>query len=77
MFTDVINFVVQECGEMTTKGVSSLLDCKALEDLMLRHNVRFHDCFLSSGIDVYAIGIYSDNIMNACFCGAGLYRVLG
>lgn len=38
---------------MTTKGVSSLLDCKALEDLLLRHNVSFYDCFLSSYINVY------------------------
>ncbi|XP_004305356.1 PREDICTED: BTB/POZ domain-containing protein FBL11-like [Fragaria vesca subsp. vesca] len=34
----LVSIHLEECGEMTTKGVSSLLDCKALEDLMLRHN---------------------------------------
>ncbi|XP_019455741.1 PREDICTED: BTB/POZ domain-containing protein FBL11-like [Lupinus angustifolius] len=28
----------RECGEVTANGVSALLDCKALEDLVLRHN---------------------------------------
>lgn len=31
---------------MTVKGVSSLFRCKALEDLLLRHNVRFERLFL-------------------------------
>ncbi|XP_050270514.1 BTB/POZ domain-containing protein FBL11-like [Quercus robur] len=30
---------IQECGEVTANGVSSLLDCTAIEDLLLRHNV--------------------------------------
>ncbi|XP_062166562.1 BTB/POZ domain-containing protein FBL11 isoform X4 [Alnus glutinosa] len=29
---------LEDCGEVTTNGVSSLLDCTALEDLLLRHN---------------------------------------
>ncbi|KAJ0028168.1 hypothetical protein Pint_35916 [Pistacia integerrima] len=33
-----INEQVQECGDITVDGVSSLLNCIALEDLLLRHN---------------------------------------
>ncbi|XP_034694533.1 BTB/POZ domain-containing protein FBL11 isoform X2 [Vitis riparia] len=29
---------LEECGEVTADGVISLFDCKALEDLLLRHN---------------------------------------
>ncbi|XP_059463633.1 BTB/POZ domain-containing protein FBL11 isoform X2 [Corylus avellana] len=29
---------LEDCGEVTSNGVSSLLDCMALEDLLLRHN---------------------------------------
>ncbi|XP_024188680.1 BTB/POZ domain-containing protein FBL11 isoform X2 [Rosa chinensis] len=34
----LVSIHLEECGEMTTKGVSFLLDCQALEDLLLRHN---------------------------------------
>lgn len=30
---------LQECGQITLDGVSSILNCKALEDLLLRHTV--------------------------------------
>lgn len=30
---------MQECGQITSCGVSSLFKCKAIEDLLLRHNV--------------------------------------
>ncbi|GFP88113.1 BTB/POZ domain-containing protein fbl11 [Phtheirospermum japonicum] len=29
---------LEECGEITANGVTSLLDCHALEDLLMRHN---------------------------------------
>ncbi|KAF3779054.1 BTB/POZ domain-containing protein [Nymphaea thermarum] len=29
---------LQDCGNMTLDGISSLMDCKAVEDLLLRHN---------------------------------------
>ncbi|XP_059646730.1 BTB/POZ domain-containing protein FBL11 isoform X2 [Cornus florida] len=34
----LISIHLEECGELTTNGVMSLFDCKALEDLLLRHN---------------------------------------
>ncbi|XP_034226541.1 BTB/POZ domain-containing protein FBL11 isoform X2 [Prunus dulcis] len=34
----LVSIHLEECGRVTTMGVSSLLDCKALEDLLLRHN---------------------------------------
>ncbi|OIW05110.1 hypothetical protein TanjilG_02583 [Lupinus angustifolius] len=34
----LISIHIEECGEVTANGVSALLDCKALEDLVLRHN---------------------------------------
>ncbi|XP_050380363.1 BTB/POZ domain-containing protein FBL11 isoform X2 [Argentina anserina] len=34
----LVSIHLEECGEMTKRGVSSLLDCQALEDLLLRHN---------------------------------------
>jgi hypothetical protein len=30
---------IQECGQMTLDGVSSIFNCKALEDVLLRHTV--------------------------------------
>lgn len=32
-------FFFQDCGEVTSCGVTSLLECHALEDIILRHNV--------------------------------------
>ncbi|KAK9290248.1 hypothetical protein L1049_008415 [Liquidambar formosana] len=34
----LISIHLEDCGEVTANGVASLLDCKALEDLLLRHN---------------------------------------
>ncbi|KAK7244939.1 hypothetical protein RIF29_39768 [Crotalaria pallida] len=34
----LVSIHMEECGEVTANGVSALLDCKALEDLLLRHN---------------------------------------
>ncbi|KAF3956764.1 hypothetical protein CMV_018147 [Castanea mollissima] len=34
----LISIHLEECGEVTANGVSSLLDCAAIEDLLLRHN---------------------------------------
>ncbi|KAF3950835.1 hypothetical protein CMV_023460 [Castanea mollissima] len=33
-----VSFSIQECREVTANGVSSLLDCAAIEDLLLHHN---------------------------------------
>ncbi|KAF7818760.1 BTB/POZ domain-containing protein FBL11 [Senna tora] len=35
----LVSIHLEDCGEITANGVSSLLDCKALEDLLLRHNM--------------------------------------
>lgn len=37
LFLDI--FVAQECGDITTHGVTSLFNCIAIETLLLRHNV--------------------------------------
>ncbi|KAK4281625.1 hypothetical protein QN277_013094 [Acacia crassicarpa] len=34
----LISIHLEECGGITANGVSSLFDCKAIEDLQLRHN---------------------------------------
>ncbi|XP_058739076.1 BTB/POZ domain-containing protein FBL11 [Vicia villosa] len=34
----LVTIHLEECGEITANGVSALLDCRALEDLLLRHN---------------------------------------
>ncbi|KAJ7976081.1 BTB/POZ domain-containing protein FBL11 [Quillaja saponaria] len=34
----LVSIHLEDCGEVTANGVSSLLDCIALEDLVLRHN---------------------------------------
>ncbi|KAL5570633.1 hypothetical protein UlMin_027208 [Ulmus minor] len=34
----LLSIHLEECGEVTANGVSSLLNCMALEDLLLRHN---------------------------------------
>ncbi|XP_045795974.1 BTB/POZ domain-containing protein FBL11 isoform X1 [Trifolium pratense] len=34
----LVSMHLEECGEITANGVSALLDCRALEDLLLRHN---------------------------------------
>ncbi|XP_043697022.1 BTB/POZ domain-containing protein FBL11-like [Telopea speciosissima] len=34
----LISIHLEECGEVTVSGVSSLFDCKAIENLLLRHN---------------------------------------
>ncbi|RZC82264.1 hypothetical protein C5167_045049 [Papaver somniferum] len=34
----LISIHLEECGGITSNGVSSFYDCKALEDLLLRHN---------------------------------------
>ncbi|XP_024033006.1 BTB/POZ domain-containing protein FBL11 [Morus notabilis] len=34
----LVSIHLEECGEVTANGVSSLLKCVALEDLLLRHN---------------------------------------
>ncbi|KAM1196846.1 hypothetical protein ACFX2I_008519 [Malus domestica] len=34
----LVSVHLEECGQVTAKGVSSLFRCKALEDLLLRHN---------------------------------------
>ncbi|GAU16053.1 hypothetical protein TSUD_339240 [Trifolium subterraneum] len=34
----LVSLHLEECGEITANGVSVLLDCRALEDLLLRHN---------------------------------------
>ncbi|MCL7039154.1 hypothetical protein MKW94_017492, partial [Papaver nudicaule] len=34
----LISIHLEECGSVTSNGVSSFYDCKALEDLLLRHN---------------------------------------
>ncbi|XP_022767143.1 BTB/POZ domain-containing protein FBL11 isoform X9 [Durio zibethinus] len=34
----LISIHLEDCGELTKKGISSLFNCTALEDLLLRHN---------------------------------------
>ncbi|MCD9637694.1 hypothetical protein HAX54_021131 [Datura stramonium] len=34
----LISLHLEDCGEVTAKGVTSLMNCQALEDLLLRHN---------------------------------------
>ncbi|KAL7195808.1 hypothetical protein ACSBR1_035945 [Camellia fascicularis] len=34
----LISIHLEDCGEVTRNGVASLFDCKAVEDIMLRHN---------------------------------------
>ncbi|KAK7284889.1 hypothetical protein RJT34_19643 [Clitoria ternatea] len=34
----LVSIHLEDCGEVTANGVSALLNCKALEDLLLRHN---------------------------------------
>ncbi|KAK7337205.1 hypothetical protein VNO77_17768 [Canavalia gladiata] len=34
----LVSIHLEDCGQVTVNGVSALLDCKALEDLLLRHN---------------------------------------
>ncbi|XP_061340254.1 BTB/POZ domain-containing protein FBL11 [Gastrolobium bilobum] len=34
----LVSIHLEDCGEVTANGVSALLDCIALEDLLLRHN---------------------------------------
>ncbi|CAN4118261.1 unnamed protein product [Withania somnifera] len=34
----LISLHLEDCGEVTAKGVTSLMNCQALEDLSLRHN---------------------------------------
>ncbi|XP_016543186.1 BTB/POZ domain-containing protein FBL11 isoform X2 [Capsicum annuum] len=34
----MISLHLEDCGEVTAKGVTSLMNCLALEDLLLRHN---------------------------------------
>ncbi|XP_039683385.1 BTB/POZ domain-containing protein FBL11 isoform X3 [Medicago truncatula] len=34
----LVSMHLEECGEITANGVSVLLNCRALEDLLLRHN---------------------------------------
>ncbi|CAL5194201.1 unnamed protein product [Lathyrus oleraceus] len=34
----LVSLHLEECGEITANGVSALLDCRAIEDLLLRHN---------------------------------------
>ncbi|KAI4348997.1 hypothetical protein L6164_009656 [Bauhinia variegata] len=34
----LVSIQLEDCGEVTANGVTSLLDCKAVEDLLLRHN---------------------------------------
>ncbi|KAM7468286.1 hypothetical protein LguiB_015848 [Lonicera macranthoides] len=34
----LVSIHLEECGEVTVNGITSLHDCKALEDLLLRHN---------------------------------------
>ncbi|EEF28381.1 ubiquitin-protein ligase, putative [Ricinus communis] len=36
----LISIHLEDCGEVTTTGVSSLFNCRALEDILLRHNGR-------------------------------------
>ncbi|OMO82139.1 hypothetical protein CCACVL1_12065 [Corchorus capsularis] len=36
----LISIHLEDCGEVTTNGVSSLFNCNALENLLLRHNGR-------------------------------------
>ncbi|KAF6166049.1 hypothetical protein GIB67_012946 [Kingdonia uniflora] len=37
---DLVSIHLEECGEVTSYGVSSLFDCWGIEDLLLRHNGR-------------------------------------
>uniref|UniRef100_M1AFH3 LRR and BTB/POZ domain-containing protein FBL11 n=3 Tax=Solanum tuberosum TaxID=4113 RepID=M1AFH3_SOLTU len=34
----LISLHLEDCGEVTAQGVTSLMNCQALEDLLLRHN---------------------------------------
>ncbi|XP_004494153.1 BTB/POZ domain-containing protein FBL11 isoform X1 [Cicer arietinum] len=34
----LVSIHLEDCGKVTANGVSALLDCRALEDLLLRHN---------------------------------------
>ena len=34
----LVSIHLEECGEVTSNGVSAFFNCKALEDLLLRHN---------------------------------------
>ncbi|KAK7396655.1 hypothetical protein VNO78_17811 [Psophocarpus tetragonolobus] len=34
----LVSIHLEDCGEVTANGVTALLDCKALEDILLRHN---------------------------------------
>lgn len=34
----LVSIHLEDCGEVTANGASALLDCKALEDILLRHN---------------------------------------
>ncbi|PIA25214.1 hypothetical protein AQUCO_12200001v1 [Aquilegia coerulea] len=36
----LISLCLEDCGEVTSNGVSFLFDCKAIEDLLLRHSGR-------------------------------------
>ncbi|XP_052728816.1 BTB/POZ domain-containing protein FBL11 isoform X5 [Vigna angularis] len=37
-WSGLVSIHLEECGEVTANGASALLDCKALEDILLRHN---------------------------------------
>ncbi|XP_052728814.1 BTB/POZ domain-containing protein FBL11 isoform X2 [Vigna angularis] len=38
-WSGLVSIHLEECGEVTANGASALLDCKALEDILLRHNM--------------------------------------
>ncbi|XP_014495994.1 BTB/POZ domain-containing protein FBL11 isoform X2 [Vigna radiata var. radiata] len=37
-WSGLVSIHLEECGKVTANGASALLDCKALEDILLRHN---------------------------------------
>jgi hypothetical protein len=39
---------LQECGKVTVEGVSSFFNCKALEDVLLRHTVSMKNIVAGS-----------------------------
>ncbi|PON55995.1 hypothetical protein TorRG33x02_297610, partial [Trema orientale] len=47
----LLSIHIEECGKVTADGVSSLLECVALEDLLLRHNgPGIHSSFILDAV---------------------------
>ncbi|XP_071704729.1 BTB/POZ domain-containing protein FBL11-like [Rutidosis leptorrhynchoides] len=47
----LISIHLEECGEITSDGVAPLFDCRALEDVLLRHNGSgIQKCFIRDAV---------------------------